>query len=378
MSRRRPTFDVVFYIPSIASLLRADPSASAGGAQTQIMLLSKALAARGLRVAVVAFEGGRWGTLPREVDGVSVITRPPYPDKATLADKIREIPILFASLARFRTPVVVKRIHGYEVGLIALACRLAGRRFVYSSANLFDVDASSTVESRPVMALHRLGLRLADVVVAQTPEQVALCEQTYGRDSVLIGSIAEPAPEAASTPADGFLWVGRVVDYKRPLEYIRLAQKLPEFTFRMVVMDQGASEPLLEELHRLARATPNVEHVPPQSRTELGALMQRSYAIVSTSTVEGMPNVFLEAWARGVPALSLSYDPGGVIAREQVGFVASGSLEDLGRLARGLAESPDRHLAGRCREYVQDNHSVSAVAARWETVLRLPDRRRRW
>ena len=53
-------------------------------------------------------------------------------------------------------------------------------------------------------------------------------------------------------------------------------------------------------------------------------LIDRSRAVVLTSRHEGMPNVFLEAWARGVPVLSLHFDPDGKIAKEGLGLCAEG------------------------------------------------------
>ena len=48
--------------------------------------------------------------------------------------------------------------------------------------------------------------------------------------------------------------------------------------------------------------------------------MCRAVAAVNTSEFEGMPNVLLEAWSRGVPALVLHYDPGGVVRAHRLGL----------------------------------------------------------
>ena len=86
-----------------------------------------------------------------------------------------------------------------------------------------------------------------------------------------------------------------------------------------------------------------------------------------------MPNIFLEGWARGVPALALTHDPDGVIESRDVGWFAHGSKERLAELARAAWEKrrDQGAIAGRCRAYVHDEHSAGAVATRWRDALGL-------
>jgi glycosyltransferase involved in cell wall biosynthesis len=41
--------------------------------------------------------------------------------------------------------------------------------------------------------------------------------------------------------------------------------------------------------------------------------LEAAVALVSTSSHEGMPNTFVEAWGHGVPVLTLSFDSDGVV-----------------------------------------------------------------
>src|SRR3954451_1739755 len=62
------SLDVVFYMPWLGPLLAAGAAPAGGGAETQILLLAKALAARGWRVGVVT--QAMSPPLPSEVDGL--------------------------------------------------------------------------------------------------------------------------------------------------------------------------------------------------------------------------------------------------------------------------------------------------------------------
>src|SRR5947209_16525745 len=75
---RRRQFDVAFYMPSLTPLLaRESELPPSGGAETQVFLVSRGLARRGVRVAAVVEAPGA-GRLPAEVDGVAIVCRPPY------------------------------------------------------------------------------------------------------------------------------------------------------------------------------------------------------------------------------------------------------------------------------------------------------------
>jgi glycosyltransferase involved in cell wall biosynthesis len=130
---------------------------------------------------------------------------------------------------------------------------------------------------------------------------------------------------------------------------------------------------LLAEVERQAAEVPNLELLRQRPRRELMDLVDGAVAIVGTGDFEGMPNVFLEGWARGVPALALRHDPDGVIERHDLGGFAHGSGDRLVELARRLWE--ERHdqaaIAARCRRYILEHHSPGTVARRWQDVLRL-------
>jgi glycosyltransferase involved in cell wall biosynthesis len=358
-------YDVLFSMPWAGPLL--DGSGATGGAETQILMIARRLAAGGLRVGILVL--GDRARMPRWVDGVDVLARPHPPAVRGVGGLLHDLRTAWAIL---RTPAhtVVARAPGRDAAVVALAARLRGKRFVYSSANVVDFELGKI--DRPWnVALFEWAVKTADEVVVQTSEQAELCRSRFGRDPVVIRSVAEAAPPRRGE-AEAFLWIGRSAAYKRPDVYLDLAARVPEARFRMIAAGGTNGRPGLTD--RLARAStelPNLEILDARPRSELGAVIERAVAVVNTSDFEGMPNVLLEGWARGVPALAFAHDPDGVVARHGLGEYAGGSRERLAELARELwASRSDQHeVAERCIAYVRREHDLEAVGAAWRSLL---------
>ncbi len=360
----------MFYMPPATPLLLRDGESPSGGAENQIVMLARELARRGQSVAIVAFDAP--GGLRPRVDHVDVIAQPVarshLPIVRTLEFYLRTLRTLRAN----RADVLVQHAAGVHTVLAALIARMLGSRFVYASAAVEDFDFRNWESRRWIVWAYYRAVRSADEIVVQTGEQVSLCRARFRRQPILIPSIAEPHPLRTAEP-EAFLWIGRLNDHKQPLMYAELARRVPEARFHMIVVGLSSSDrsSLGVELIRAVATLPNLKLLAPRPRAELAPLIERAVAIVSTSRSEGMPNVFLEGWSRGVPALALSHDSDGVIERERVGAYAHGSPARLAEEARAMwiARDAQQDLAARCREYVSRHHLLEQVADRWMDVL---------
>jgi glycosyltransferase involved in cell wall biosynthesis len=374
---RRPRYDVAFYVPWMTSLVTAEAKEPwPGGAETQIMLVSRALAERGLSVCLVVFDLPG-ASVPKTFGGVEIVVRPPYMAGGSFVGQAREIAAIRKAVSRIDADIVVTRCAGYHVGLVGLFAKLSRRTFVYSSAGVRDFKERLFLTNWRDRILFRVGISLADKVVVQTDEQVDLCQQRFGRTPVRIRSVCEPAEQSDREP-EAFLWVGRIDGNKRPLDFVELARRLPDARFWMVATPSpfaSGTAPLWESLEHAAKTLSNFQLLPPRRRPELLELIARSVAVVNTSEFEGMPNIFLEAWSRGIPALTLNHDPDSIISRHRLGGFADGDPHRLAALAAELwGDRGDRAAyASRCRAYVHEEHSAEMVSGDWARALSLAE-----
>ena len=367
----RREFDVAFYMPWIGPLLAPGAGPPPGGAETQMFMLARALVRRGRRVCIVAY--GSPYSLPRSVDGVAVLAQRRARARARPIRIMLWVLFAIWSLGPLKARVFVQRAAGPTTGIVALLARAKGSKFVYSSANIIDFAFERLERSPSRLWLFHLGVKLASTIVVQTNEQVDMCRHRFGREPMLIKSISEPAPATQVTP-QAFLWVGRAANYKRPEAFVDLARAVPEARFRMILVtaDEQDNE-LARKVLELGRSVPNIELLAARPRAELMRLIESAVAMVNTADYEGMPNIYLESWARGVPALAFLHDPDGVIERESLGFFADGSSERFAAQARQLwhTRRNQSELRKRCRDYVAREHAPERIVDRWVAVLGL-------
>jgi glycosyltransferase involved in cell wall biosynthesis len=376
-----PRNDIAIYSP-FAFAFYEDPSSEAyrealggGGAELQTSMLARALARTGMRVAHIVYPVEIMTS--QDLGSLEVVQRPPRAPRRDIFGKLGETLGVWRALASADARLYVFRtglsggIAAFVVG--ALFCLLHRRRLVLAASNDLDFIFARRDRSRLTVALYRLALKGTRQVVVQSEQQLELARKALGAGDrvTLIPSFTQPA-DASATEARNFLWVGRIVEYKLPLRYVELARALPDARFVMVAPSTGETPGGLErQLAQESRTCPNLEVLPNMRRERVLELIAGSAAVIGTSHHEGMPNVFLEAWSRGVPVISLHFDPDGRIAGEGIGICAEGSWERFVDAARTLWEDPRlrAELGESGRRYVARVHSPEAVGSRWAATL---------
>ena len=211
----------------------------------------------------------------------------------------------------------------------------------------------------------------SDRVVVQTARQQTLAADRFGVEASIIRSPIElPRRSARRSPPSPLrrymFWVGRSDALKRPLLALELARRLPDVPFLLVMNPSDAA--MHDEVER--RLLPNVlttERIP---FDRMSQLFHDAAGLVSTSLVEGFPNVFLQAGAHGVPVMSLQADPDALL-RSGGGRVARG---DLDRLTRDIAQiwaDPSAADAERqyLWQYLHAHHALDRRAGELDAVL---------
>jgi glycosyltransferase involved in cell wall biosynthesis len=225
--------------------------------------------------------------------------------------------------------------------------------------------------------LYRFGLRRADCVLVQTRLQQELLRQGLGVASAIVPMPgeewrdSEPADARPHAPgvAARVLWVGRVSPEKRLEWLLEVAQACPELAFD-VVGAANEDSPYAAALLGHARAVANVVlHGRVSDNAALVALYRRAALLCCTSSSEGFPNTFLEAWSQGLPLVT-TFDPDGLAERRNLGRVAR-DVPGLVAGIRSLLASPEayRRASQGAFEYFEENHRPDVVLPQVERLL---------
>jgi glycosyltransferase involved in cell wall biosynthesis len=351
---------ICFVAPHAWPVLSRDPHIKViGGAEVQQCILARLFARRGYRVSMICLDHGQ----PEKsvVDGVTAYRIFRMDEGMPVLRFLHpRLTSMWRALGEADADIYYYRSSAMWVGVVAEFCRRHGRRSIYAGAS--DMDFAPGAGGQIALArdrwFYRRGLEAVDAIVAQNAEQVRSCRTHLGREAVLIPSCYEPPVPGIPPEKDKILWVGRIHPSKRPEMLLELATRLPHRRFVMVGGPaQGQDMPAYYEgVRAQAARLPNVECTGFLPLADVEPWFDRARVFVNTSLYEGMPNTFLQAWARDVPT----------VGTVDVGAPVHQVATDVESLADGVekawVEAPEGQ---RYRQYFEQNHSCAEVMRRY-------------
>lgn len=343
----------------------------AGGAELQQSVIARALARRGYRVSMITMDHGQ----PEGIvlDGVTV-HKMYRPDEGIPVVRFvhPRLTSLWRAMKRANADIYYQRSASAYNAFMAAFCKAHGKRSIYAGAS--DIDFTPGAEDIAFARdrlLHQYGVRHVDRIFVQNPNQQASLRRHYGRESVVIPNCFLERPRAKPARPGYVLWVSNLRPDKRAEILLELARRLPQYRFVMIGGDaQVERGPQYGRAIREAAAgVSNVEVKGFLPFEEADRYFDGARVLLNTSTYEGFPNTFLQAWSRGVPTVA-TVDTGfrrdGAPVYDTVGDVdeAAARIERLMRDDLVWQQASQRVLA-----HFRECHSVEAVAGLYDREL---------
>src|SRR6185503_16129673 len=360
---------VCFVAPYAWPVLSRDPAIKVvGGAEVQQAILARLLVRAGYRVSMICCDYGQ--PSPVEVDGVTVHKAfPPDAGVPLLRFLHPRLTSMWRAMREVDADVYYQRSSAVWTGVVSAFCRWHGKGSIYAGASDRDfVVGEEQIKFARDRWIYRRGLATVDAIVAQNKAQVEPCRTYHGREAVLIPSCYELPRSSEKRQKDLVLWVGTIHDQKRPEILLELARRMPQRRFVMIGGPSPKGERFrpgyYEGIRDQAARLPNVEFTGFLPLAEVEPWFDRARVLVCTSLFEGMPNVFLQAWARGVPIIS-TVDVGVPINR-----VFGGVDEAVKQIETLFADSGQWcDASAKALEYFSATHSPERVVQQYRSII---------
>lgn len=323
-----------------------------GGAERQQWLLSRALVDRGHEVVV--YTRTTQARPSETIKGVRFCWQTP-----------QSIVLAWWKMLRAERPDwVYRRCSDFNLGVLAPLAKIAGVKVVFASAHQNDCNPPIALTRRRYLwPLYALGLRIVDRILVQHESQIRLLPLSLRSKSFSVSGISpvvEPDPERENQ----VVWVSVIRKIKRPHLLVDIANSLPNVKFVACgapALSYAKSSYAGQALD-LLNSCPNIDYRGKISPEAAEALMRSSKLLLSTSSAEGFPNTFLQAWGGGVPVVSCELDPAGAIRSHNAGLVGKDVSETVQAIRRLLDdEQLNRTLGENGRNYVRKVHGEDKV-----------------
>jgi glycosyltransferase involved in cell wall biosynthesis len=342
-----------------------------GGEQVQHTLLAKALSRRGYDVTMVIADYGQ----PDGATWDGVRTHKAFAFDAGLPVMRFLHPRwsgLWSALKRADADLYYTSCAGALVGQVAMFCRRFGRKLIFRVASDTDCEPDRLlVKYWRDRKFYEYGLRRADGVLAQSRYQQELLDRNYGLRSSLAGMLVDTGEGGLPFARRDLtvLWVSNFRQLKRPELLLEAADSLPELSFHMVGGPAPGAAQVFNDMKAQASQRSNVTFHGLVPYHDVNDLFERARVFVNTSEIEGFPNSYLQAWARGTPVVAF-FDPDGLIEREGLGITVDTPRQLPGAVQK-LTGDPAAWAAAsaRCRAFIARHYGEDHVLEPYRTLI---------
>lgn len=355
---------ICFFHLKAYSVLRPESGVPVGGTLIQLFNVAKELT----KDHQVYFITGDYGQPPVEkIENITVLKSTKV--KRNAFNVIAAPFLIWKSLSKSNADVYITSSAGAETGIIALFCKIKGRKFIYRIAHDMDCTGNYIKQNGIAGRLFKFGL-LNSSVVCQTESQASILKKNYNISAILIKN-SFPIKFQINDKKENLLWVARCEKWKRPEIALSIAEALPQRKLTMICPKQHYQEQLFEEIVAQARKLSNVTFIDSVSPDEIQQYFNRARVFIGTSDHEGYPNTYIQAFLGATPIVSLNVDPDGIIQKNGVGYYADGNITTMISQINLLLDNDSiyNQSSSAAKAYVQKNHDINKNIELWKVAI---------
>lgn len=341
-----------------------------GGAELQQLLMAKELVGRGYEISIITKKNGQ------EKVGENV------PFKLISTFNVGEgIPVIrffyprlfkiWKALRSSDADIYYVRGSGFIVAVVVAYAKLYYKKVIFCGADDTDFDPERVQLSiyRDKM-LYFWGIKRCDEIVVQNETQQKLLSENFKRKGQLIHN-GFYKTDHISIEKREILWVGKITWKKNPQLFVELAKRFPNEKFVMIggraSRNSFRQQNLYEYISEKAKEIPNLEFKGFLPFEETEKYFMRAKLFINTSTHEGFPNTFLQAWSRGIPVISF-VNPDDLINKNQLGLAVT-NLEEMAQTLRDILNNRIQFSSVQIRAFFEKNLTIEKTVDKYENLF---------
>ncbi len=362
------------------SLYNKEINISYGGSEVQLYLISKELCKeKNFAINVIVGEQNLRERVENYHNQKIHVT---LPIERSFRNYVKAVFNLSKALIRINPEIIIQRSAGVETGLLALYCKLFKKKFIFSIANLTNVNGKN--ERGFLGKIFKYGIDNATNIVAQSKEQIIELEKYKKRKFKNITVIKSGYELTNEQPKNKkyILWVARAIDWKRPEFFLKLAEKFPNEKFLMICNktdNKIESIKYWKTIYDKASKISNLKFLEFVPFNEINQFFEQAKIFINTSSYEGFPNTFIQALKNKTPIVSLNVDPDKFLTVNKCGFICFNNFKNMRQNIKMLLDDKELYeiYSNNAYNYIKKNHNIENIAKKWSDLINYLDREKK-
>ncbi len=264
-------------------------------------------------------------------------------------------------LIQIKPDIIYQRCASALTGVAAIYSKVFGAKLVTHIASDIEIERINGDNKGMFFIdafLLRYGVKNSSEIIVQTHQQELKIKEKYGERTHTIPNFHFiPSIQPKANKIVKVVWIANWKRSKRPEQFVELVKQLNHIrNTEFIMIGRNSSYPILMQKARELGITVmgSVPH------KKVNSVLAEAHILVNTSSYEGFSNVFIQAWMREVPIVSLSVDPDCIIRDNELGYYA-GNSEKLIKYTKLLIESNmlRSKMGSAARAYAQEYLSMN-------------------
>ena len=344
MKRKR----VLIWSTAVSDLVDGDKSV--GGIAVQLFFWAQIFAKKGWQVTTLTYSK----TFVK--DGIT-FKRRKHHRKLKI---VHEWLSVFWELLLVRPQIVISRGADRIAYPLAILSRWFGVKYVFFGASdvNFEPGKELIAGGEHNRKLWQKAVKKIKYIVVQNAHQQETLKKNYQKDSLTLFNLwGDVEATKINNYKTDVVWVANLRRLKRAEWMVNAAKALPQYDFTIVGGRTGQDPEYYKEIEKMSSGIGNLHFLGKKSFAETNAIVSKSQLLCCTSTFEGFPNTFLQAWVFGIPVVS-TVDPSDVITTNNLGKTV-GNYEDFIKVIQEVLENKESYMdmSVHVEKYFKLNHS---------------------